>query len=67
MVVQIKRSLFRLQQCHFKIREKFAFSKGLTHNFRQKLEILRNLFLFQKGLDGVLVKIEVCLGKKFLL
>ena len=56
-----KRSLFRLQKCHFKTREKFAFSKGLTHNFRQKLEILRNLFLFQKGLDDVLVKIEVSL------
>ena len=46
----------------------FAFSKGLTHNFRQKLEILRNLFLFRKGLgvmfDDVLVKIEVFLEYK---
>ena len=63
-----KRSLFRLQKYQFKVREKFPFCNGLSHDFGQKPENPSEFVLFQKGLGltfyNVLVKKEVCLDYK---
>ena len=44
-----KLSLFRLQKCHFKIRENLKFSKGLTHDFCQKCKISSAFVSLSKG------------------
>ena len=44
-----KISLFRVQKCHFKIRENLQFSEGLTHDFCQKCKISSAFVSLSKG------------------